>query len=364
MIIVKFLIPKLTYNEFMKFFKKPIFHNIIGYETVMEFSDLETHLHGFIAIHNTKRGPALGGTRLWHYPSPELALTDVLRLAKGMTYKAAGADLALGGGKAVLIGDAHTIKSPAYFEAYGHYVNELKGTYITAEDINTTPADMRHIAKQTQHVVGTEGKSGNPSPWTSLGVFVGIQAAIPFAFSNKSIDQLTFAVQGVGQTGTYLVDHLIKAQAKKIYVTDVNPHHLSRIKNQYPSIVIVPEADFLTLPVDVLCPCALGGIIHQGTIPTIQARLIAGSANNLLLNEQNDGPLAHQKGIWIAPDFIINAGGLINVYHEHMADYEADKIRVEVEKIGDRITSILATSVRENIDPFLSAQLFVANQLK
>jgi leucine dehydrogenase len=348
----------------MKLYEPPIFHTIPDYEVVMEFKDTPTKLHGFIAIHHTKRGPALGGTRLWNYASSEAALTDVLRLAKGMTYKAAGADLALGGGKGVLIGDASTIKSPEYFEAYGHYVNLLNGKYITAEDVNTTTSDMRHIAKQTSFVVGTEGKSGNPSPWTSLGVFVGLQAALPFAFPGKAIHELSFAVQGAGQTGSFLIDHLVQAHVKNIYVTDVSVSNLNNIQTRFPSIKIVPVESFISLPVDVLCPCALGGIVNEIVIPHIKARLIAGSANNLLLNESIDGPLAHARGIWVVPDFIINAGGLINVYHEHMSDYQSDDVKTEVLKIGDRITTILNLARRQAIHPFLAATQFVSEQLK
>jgi leucine dehydrogenase len=355
---------ELPYNEFMKFYAAPIFHTIPDYELVMEFKDLPTNLHGFIAIHHTKRGPALGGTRLWNYSSPEAALTDVLRLAKGMTYKAAGADLALGGGKAVLIGDAAKIKSPEYFEAYGHYVNLLKGQYITAEDINTTTSDMRYIAKQTSFVVGTEGKSGNPSPWTSLGVFIGIQASLPFAFPGQSIHDLSFAVQGAGQTGSFLIEHLVDAKVKNIYVTDVNVTNLNNIQTRFPSIKIVPVETFISLPVDVLCPCALGGVVNESVIPHIQARLIAGSANNLLLNETIDGPLAHANGIWVVPDFIINAGGLINVYHEHMSDYQSNDVKTEILKIGDRITTILNLARDKAIHPFLAATQFVSEQLK
>lgn len=347
----------------MRTYQPPIYHTIPGYETVIEFEDQATNLHGFIAIHNTKRGPSLGGTRIWNYSNKQEALTDVLRLAQGMTFKAAGADLALGGGKGVLIGKADAIKSPAFFHAYGHYVELLKGRYITAEDVNTTTEDMKAIAKMTKHVVGREGQSGNPSPWTAYGVYVGLIATVAVAFPKKELKQLSFAVQGVGQTGSRLVDHLVEAGVTHLYISDVNPHHLNTMKTKYPFIQTVQEKDLFSLPVDVLCPCALGGVIDETSLKTIQAKAIAGSANNILLDPQH-GKIAQQKGILIAPDFIINAGGLINVYHEHLGDYDPQKIRQEVSKIGPRLTAIYQEVYRKKIDPLTAAMQFVSQQLK
>jgi leucine dehydrogenase len=348
----------------MKTYLPPIFHVIDGYEKVMEFRDQPTNLHGFIAIHNTKRGPALGGTRLWNYQHREDALTDVLRLAKGMTYKAAGANLPLGGGKAVLIGDAKTIKSPSYFAAYGHYVDQFKGRYITAEDVNTTTEDMKAIAKETQHVVGREGKSGNPSPWTSYGVFVGILASVKEIFPNRTIKELSFAVQGVGQTGAYLIDHLLEAGVSRIFISDINPSNLSKIKMKYPQLVVVPQGELISQDVDVFCPCALGGIVDDANLMQLKAKVIAGSANNILLDDKRHGPKAQSLGILIAPDFIINAGGLINVYHEHHADYDADLVKKEIALIGERLTIIYQLAKQKNIHPFQAAIDFANQQLK
>jgi len=348
----------------MKRYLPPIFHDIDGYEKVMEFRDEATKLHGFIAIHNTNRGPALGGTRLWDYQRREDALTDVLRLAKGMTYKAAGANLPLGGGKAVLIGDAKTIKSPSYFAAYGHYVDQFKGQYITAEDVNTSTEDMKAIAKQTQHVVGREGKSGNPSPWTSYGVFVGILASIQERFPGKKLSDLSFAVQGVGQTGAFLIDHLIEAGVSRISISDINPNNLAKIKTKYPQLVIVPQGELIQQAVDVFCPCALGGIVDDTTLTQLKAKVIAGSANNILLDDKRHGPKAEALGILIAPDFIINAGGLINVYHEHHADYNAQLVKQEISLIGKRLTTIYQLAKQKNVHPFQAAIEFANNQLK
>ena len=348
----------------MKTFLPPIYHSIPDYEIVMEFKDEPTKLHGFIAIHSTKRGPALGGTRLWQYPTQEAALTDVLRLAKGMTFKAAGADLSLGGGKAVLMGDAKTLKTPAYFEAYGYYVEQLKGRYITAEDVNTTTQDMVHIAKQTNHVVGREGKSGNPSPFTALGVFYGIQASVAYALPKKPFSSLRFAVQGVGQTGTYLIDQLVQAGVTDITVADINPANLEKIKQRYPMLKVVDQRELFSLDVDVICPCALGGIIHDDALAVIKAKVIAGSANNVLLDDRRHGPKAKALGILVAPDFIINAGGLINVYHEHHSDYEEHEVRDEIKRIGQRLTRIYQNAKAKDIDPFLAATEYANQQLK
>lgn len=348
----------------MKVYPKPIFHSVPGYEIVMEFIEPSVKLHGFIAVHSTKRGPALGGTRIWKYDHRESALTDVLRLAKGMTFKAAGADLSLGGGKAVLIGDAKSIKSPAYFETYGHYVHLLKGQYITAEDVNTTSADMMHIAKQTPHVVGRVGKSGNPSPFTALGVFYGIQASVAFALPKKKLQDLSFAIQGVGQTGTFLIDLLIEAGVGNITIADINPTNVELITKKYPQLNVVNQELIMSLPVDVFSPCALGGIINDASLDQMKAKIVAGSANNILLDDKIHGPKAMEKGILIAPDFIINAGGLINVYHEHHSDYKASEVKEEIKRIGNRLTRIYQMAKKEHLDPFAAATAFANQQLK
>jgi len=348
----------------MKTYLPPIYHSVADYEIVMEFKDEPTHLHGFIAIHSTKRGPALGGTRLWQYPNREAALTDVLRLAKGMTFKAAGADLSLGGGKAVLIGDAKTLKNPAYFEAYGYYVEQLKGRYITAEDVNTTTQDMVHIAKQTHHVVGREGKSGNPSPFTAMGVFYGIQASVAFALPKKTFSSLRFAIQGVGQTGSYLIEQLVLAGVTDITVADINPMNLEKITQRYPFLSTVDQRELFSLDVDVISPCALGGIIHDDALSVIKAKVVAGSANNVLLDDRRHGPKAKALGILVAPDFIINAGGLINVYHELRADYDDHEVKEEIKRIGQRLTRIYQMAKSQDIDPFLAATEYANQQLK
>jgi leucine dehydrogenase len=334
------------------------------YKKVVRFYDKDTGLLGFIAIHNTFRGPALGGTRLWSFPDEASALRDCLRLAQGMTYKAAGADLNLGGGKAVLIGDASKIKSPAYFQAYGEVVDSLGGEYITAEDVNTTTDDMKFIATKTRHVVGQEGKSGNPSPWTSFGVFQGLLASIQFRYHHQDLSKITVAIQGVGQTGYHMLKLLIEAGTKTIYVSDLNQANLQRAKQEFPLINIVSESELITLPVDVLIPCALGGILHDTSIAMIQAKVIAGSANNILLDPSRHSPMLAKKDILVAPDFVINAGGLINVYHELNKDYNPKLVREEIKKIATRLTTILKRAKECQTDPFTEALKFAQDQLK
>jgi leucine dehydrogenase len=336
----------------------------LDYKKVVRFHDKDTGLLGFIAIHNTFRGPALGGTRLWSFPDETSALKDCLRLAEGMTYKAAGADLSLGGGKAVLIGDASKIKTAAYFQAYGEVVDSLGGEYITAEDVNTTTDDMKFIATKTRYVVGQEGKSGNPSPWTSYGVFQGLLASIQFRYPHQGLSKISVAIQGVGQTGYQLLKLLIEAGTQTIYVSDLNPINLQRVKQEFPRIIIVPENELMSLAVDVLIPCALGGILHDTSILNIQAKIIAGSANNILLDPSRHGPMLAKKDILVAPDFIINAGGLINVYHELKKDYNPTLVREEIKKIASRLTRIFLRAKQHQTDPYTEALKFAHDQLK
>ena len=260
-----------------------------SYEQIVYFYDKTTGLKGITCIHNTTLGPALGGTRLWNYENEEDAVLDCLRLARGMSYKAAAAGLNLGGGKTVLIGDANTCKSEAYFRALGRYVQSLNGRYITAEDVNTSTKDMDYVHMETNHVVGLEGKSGNPSPLTALGVFHGIRATLKHRLGDDDITKYTFAVQGTGQTGYYLVKLLTEAKAKKIYFTDINPDHVNKMKKECPEALYVNPEEIYGLDVDVFSPCALGAVLNDKTIPQIKTPIIAGSENNVLEDEEKHG---------------------------------------------------------------------------
>ena len=326
--------------------------SISGYEKVLYFKQPSVQLEGYIAIHSTKRGPALGGTRFWPYSSQDDALTDVLRLAQGMSYKAAGAELPLGGGKAVLIGHPNQLKSPAYFHAYAHVVNLFQGTYIAAEDMNIGTEDIRLIAEKTVHVVGRTDKSGNPSPWTALGVFHGVLATCEVAYPTRDVSSLSFGIQGVGETGFHFLQLLVDHGVKHITIADINPEKITRVQTRFPFVKVVDDHTLLSLPVDVLCPCAFGGILNAHTLPTIQAKAIAGSANNIFLDLEKDPHRFHEAGILVAPDYIINAGGLINVFHEVINDLDPQRSKAEVVKIGDRLRRLYQDVAAKHVNPF------------
>ncbi len=334
-----------------------------GYEQLVFFHDKTTGLKGITCIHNTTLGPALGGTRLWDYENEDDATLDVLRLARGMTYKAAAAGLNLGGGKTVLIGKADEVKSEAYFRALGRYVQTLNGRYITAEDVNTATKDMDFVNMETDHVVGLPGKSGNPSPATARGAFHGIRAALMEKFGSDDMSERTFAVQGAGQTGDFLIGNLIEGGAKKVYFTEINEKHITKIKEKYPSVEFVEPDDIYSLDVDVYAPCALGATINDDTLKQIKASIIAGTANNQLEDEEKHGQKLYDKGILYAPDFVINAGGLINVFHETKGYKETAAYR-DIEKIYDRMMDIFKLSKENKVHTQQAAKLFAKQRIE
>lgn len=334
-----------------------------GFEQVVLFHDKTTGLKGITVIHDTTLGPALGGTRLWNYKNEDEAILDCLRLARGMTYKNACAGLPLGGGKSVLIGDVNTVKSEAYFRAFGRYVQSLNGRYITAEDVNTTTRDMSYINMETNHVVGLEGKSGNPSPFTALGAFHGIRASLRHVHATDDISKFTYAVQGAGQTGYYLIKYLLEANAKKIYFSEINQKHIERMRQEHPEVEFVKPEDFFKLDVDVLCPCALGAVLNDESIPQINAKIVAGTANNVLMDEEKHANLLKERNILYAPDFVINAGGVINVYHE-LKGYNKEKVIRDVEKIFDRLIEIFQISDEQNVNTQSAAKVFAEKRIE
>jgi leucine dehydrogenase len=334
-----------------------------NYEQVVYFYDQTTGLKGVTAIHNTTLGPALGGTRLWNYDSEDEAVLDCLRLARGMTYKAAAAGLNLGGGKTVLIGDATKVKSEAYFRSLGRYVQSLNGRYITAEDVNTDIKDMNYILMETDYVVGLEGKSGNPSPMTALGCFYGIKACLKYRFKEETIANYSYAVQGVGQTGRFLIQYLTEAGAKTIYFSEINDQHIARIKKEYPNAKFVKPDEIYDLDMDVFCPCALGGVLNDDTIPRLKAKIIAGTSNNVLLDEDVHGPMIRQRNILYAPDFVINAGGLINVYHE-LRGYKKENVIEDIKLIYDRLLEILTIADNDKIHTQHAAKVFSKKRIE
>lgn len=332
------------------------------YEQLVMFHDKTTGLKGITCIHNTTLGPALGGTRIWNYASEEEAIIDCLRLARGMSYKAAAAGLNLGGGKTVLIGEASKVKSEAYFRALGRFVQSLNGRYITAEDVNTTTKDMDFVHMETDFVVGLEGKSGDPSPMTALGVFHGIRASLEEVYGDATISKYSFAIQGVGHTGYYLMKYLLENQAKKVFYTDINPQRIKTIQKDFPQAEYVKPEDYFGLDVDVLSPCALGAQLNEKTIPSIKAKIVAGSANNLLADEDIHGPMIKERGILYAPDFVINAGGVINVSHE-LGTYVKERAVRDIERIYDRLKEIFSIAREQDIATSQAAKVYAKQRM-
>ncbi|QBY05944.1 Glu/Leu/Phe/Val dehydrogenase [Thalassotalea sp. HSM 43] len=301
------------------------------HEQVVYCSDEQTGLKAIIAVHNTNLGPAAGGCRFWDYENEENALKDVLRLSKGMTYKNAMAGLRLGGGKAVIIGNPKQLKSDALFKAFGRAVNRVGGRYITAEDVNITTADMAMVNTETEFVSGLEGKSGNPGPFTALGTFLGIKAAVKHKLGKDDLNGIRVAVQGLGSVGYSLCEKLHAAGASLI-VTDINEHTLQRAASELNATVVGLD-EIYSQDVDVFSPCALGSSINDDTIAQLKAVIIAGCANNQLAEYRHD-QIVKDKGILYAPDYVINAGGIINVALEiYPEPYCADEATRLVENI-------------------------------
>ncbi|AGT32716.1 leucine dehydrogenase [Geobacillus genomosp. 3] len=324
------------------------------YEQVLFCQDKESGLKAIIAIHDTTLGPALGGTRMWMYNSEEEALEDALRLARGMTYKNAAAGLNLGGGKTVIIGDPRKDKNEAMFRAFGRFIQGLNGRYITAEDVGTTVADMDIIYQETDYVTGISpefGSSGNPSPATAYGVYRGMKAAVKEAFGSDSLEGKVVAVQGVGNVAYHLCRHLHEEGAKLI-VTDINKEAVARAVEEFGAQAVDPN-DIYGVECDIFAPCALGGIINDQTIPQLKAKVIAGSANNQL-KESRHGDIIHEMGIVYAPDYVINAGGVINVADE-LYGYNRERAMKKIEQIYDNIEKVLAIAKRDNIPTYVAA---------
>lgn len=320
-----------------------------NHEKVVFCHDKDTGLKAIICIHNTVLGPALGGTRMWTYASEAEALDDVLRLSRGMTYKAAISGLNLGGGKAVIIGDAKKDKNEALLRKFGRFIKNLNGSYITAEDVGMTTKDMEYIRMETKHVVGLPeamGGSGDPAPVTAYGTYMGMKAAAKKAFGSDSLARKKVAVQGVGHVGGYLVELLAKENAE-IYVSDIYEDRLHEIAKKYNARVVGME-DIYDLDVDIYAPCALGGTINANTIDRLKCQVIAGSANNQLRDEQVQGPALVEKGIVYAPDFLINAGGLINVYSE-LGGYNRDSAYAQTERIYGFTLDIFALAEKDGL---------------
>lgn len=329
---------------------------IFDHEQVVFCNDNTTGLKAIIAIHNTTLGPALGGTRMWPYATEAEALTDVLRLSRGMTYKAAVAGLNLGGGKAVIIGDSRKDKGEAMMRRFGKFVNSLGGKYITAEDVGIGTRDMEYVNMETKHVTGIPpalGGSGDPSPVTAFGVYMGMKAAAQERWGNDSLGGKKIIVQGVGNVGSHLVDYLVKEEAK-VSICDIYEDRIALVTKKHSGVTVVDGNTIFNLDMDIYAPCALGATVNDATLSTMKCSIICGAANNQLADETKHGKIVMEKGILYSPDYVVNAGGLINVYSE-VAGFGTDYAMKQAENIFATTASIFALSKKENIPTYLAA---------
>ncbi|MFQ5629024.1 MAG: Glu/Leu/Phe/Val dehydrogenase [bacterium] len=335
-----------------------------NHEQVVVGYDKDTGLKAIIAIHNTIVGPALGGTRMWNYATEEEALKDVIRLSRGMTYKAAVTGLNLGGGKAVIIGNPKTDKNEILFRAYGRLVNSLGGLYITAEDVGTSVRDMEWVRTETPYVTGISealGGSGDPSPVTARGVYFGMKACTEEIFKTTALKGMRVAVQGVGHVGQYLCEFLYKEGAK-LFISDIDKDALENAAQQYKAQVVNPE-EIYDVEADIFAPCALGAILNNETIPRFKFKIIAGAANNQLQRESDHGAMLIEKGILYAPDYVINAGGLINVANE-LEGYNRERALSQADGIYDILKNVIQVSKEENIPTYVASNRIAERRIE
>lgn len=335
------------------------------HEQVVYCFDKASGLKAIIAIHNTVLGPALGGCRMWNYDSEEDALQDALRLSRGMTYKSAVAGLNLGGGKAVIIGDAKTMKSETLFRAFGRFVQGMGGRYITAEDVGTTVREMEWVRMETDYVTGISralGGSGDPSPVTALGVFHGMQAALNKTFGSDSLQGRSIVLQGVGQVGFHLIAHLLAGGAK-VFAADIDDDRMKRVRQHYDAVNIISVNEVYDVPCDIFAPCALGGTINASTIERLQCKIVAGCANNVLAHEEADCAALDRKKIVYVPDFVINAGGLINVSNE-LAGYNRKHALAQAATIYDIVNQVLTIAQSELISTLKAANSLAERRIE
>jgi leucine dehydrogenase len=330
------------------------------HEKVLIGHDSVSGYHGIIAIHSTALGPAVGGTRFWNYINEDEALTDALRLSRGMTYKTALAGLPLGGGKSIIIGNNETPKREALLRAHGRFVETLKGRYITAEDVGTSPADMEIVRLETRHVAGLLGHSGDPSPYTARGVFRAIQASIKYLWNREDLSGVTVAIQGCGHVGYHLAK-MLHGAGSQLIVTDVNANSMSRVVDEFAAEIARP-GEIFSARADVFAPCALGGVINDRTIPELKAQIIAGAANNQLLEERH-GEMLREKNILYAPDYVANAGGVFNGCTE-LLGWEAERASRKVDEIYDTILTIFESAKAQGITTNEAADRLAEDRLR
>ena len=346
--------------------KNPVLAQMMlnNHEQIVYCNDNATGLKAIIAIHNTILGPSLGGTRMWNYNNEMEALTDVLRLSRGMTYKSAVAGLNLGGGKAVIIGDAKKIKNEALLRRFGKFVDSLGGKYITAEDVAMSSRDMEVIHMETEYVSGLPenmGGSGDPSPVTAYGVYVSMKASAKEVWGSDSLSGKKVLVQGIGHVGEVLVSHLTKDGAK-VYINDISEERLKEVAAKYKSEVVAADKMF-DLDIDVYAPCALGGTVNDETLAKLKCKIVCGAANNQLLNENIHGEAIGKQGILYAPDYVVNAGGIINVYYE-LEGYNRERALAHAEKIYDTTFNLFQIAKKEGIPNYMAANRIAENRLE
>ena len=333
-----------------------------GHEQVTMYSDPESGLRGIIAIHDTTLGPSCGGTRMWPYASEADALADALRLSQAMTYKSAAAGLNLGGGKGVIIGDPRTDKTEGLLRAWGRFVDTLGGRYLTTTDVGTTGRDLEYVHQETDHVVGldvTLGGSGDTSIMTGLGIYMGMRACAAHAWGDDSLRGRTIAMQGFGKVASHTAEHLLEDDAR-ILATDISDVALDKARHM--GVQVVDPDEIYDLECDIFAPCALGGVINAETIDRLHCRIVAGGANNQLATPE-DGEELHRRGIIYAPDFLINAGGIINAAAEIGQPYNPDRSRQQTERIYEQMAAVLATSSKKEISTARAADLLAEKRL-
>jgi leucine dehydrogenase len=338
--------------------------NSYEHEEVLFFNDKETGLKGIIAVHNTVMGPSLGGCRIWNYASEAEALYDVLRLSRGMTYKSAISGINLGGGKSVIINADKSSRTEKFWMKFGEYVDSLNGKYITAEDVGTSTNEIAYIMQKTKHVSGKPidaGGAGDPSPFTAFGVYLGMKAAAKIAYGSDSLSGKKILVQGTGHVGQFLIDYLAKENAE-IIIADINQQNISDVSKKYKVQVINPD-DIYSQDMDIYAPCALGATLNSETIPQLKCHLIAGAANNQLQNETLHGFMLKDRNIIYAPDFLINAGGVINCYREVVGLSAEDAMSI-TEKIYDKTIEVLQRAQSESSTPQETAILIAKETIE
>lgn len=329
--------------------------SIHNHEQILFCNDNDTGLKAIIAVHNTVLGPSLGGTRMWAYKNELEALNDVLRLSRGMTYKSSVAGLNLGGGKAVIIGDSKTQKNEALMRRFGKFVNSLSGKYITAEDVGVSTKDMEYIKMETDFVSGLPenmGGSGDPSPVTAYGVYLSMKASAKQTWGSDALSGKKVVVQGIGHVGENLVKHLVKDGAK-VYINDINEERLKAVAKETGAEIVAADKLY-DMPMDIYAPCALGATVNTDTLNRLKCAIICGAANNQLADENVHGKMVIEKGILYAPDFVVNAGGIINVFYE-LEGYNRERALAHAEKIYDTTLNIFKLSKEQNIPTYMAA---------